>query len=187
MIEQVIMEVILEWANEIKRRVEAKWNNMSQIPGNASLHVVDTPPIAGAIMVTLLTGDFKAWIAEFGSGSLLDPSNPYLEAYKNSSMWNSKRTMGDTGFRGRKTGETVYVPDGSTYKSSGKMYGMHLEWGIKMNEHRHSALPPFKPFAPQHTIREELYSATPEIIEDIQKAVGQEIAKQLTVDLKVYI
>ena len=185
--EELLKQIILKWAGVIQGKINARYGNMSAIPGNAHLNVSTPEVIAGGIMVQLFTGDFKAFIAEYGSGSLLDKSNPYLEAYKGSDMWNKEREHEQNGFLGRQAGETVFSPDGTSYESTGKMRGMHLEWGIKASKHRFKALPPYKPFEPQHVIQEEINMILPLIKEDIVSQVKSYLLENIFVVSKTIV
>jgi len=58
--------------------------------GAESLHEDEIVEVANLISVSIVGG---AWAAmdEFGTGSLMDTSNPALSAYKNSPAWNPAR------------------------------------------------------------------------------------------------
>lgn len=67
--------------------------------------------------------DFKAWILEYGKGKYLDESNPYLDEYKNSLYWNSKRESHGNAILYRGNGvnysQLDYQSGSGTYEATG--------------------------------------------------------------------
>lgn len=183
MIEQRIAEVLQRWSKVICERVKARWGYITHLEGDPQM-IASLPEIVGSTIAISLEGSgMKAWIAEFGSGSAMDTTNPYLDEYMSSPMWNRRRSKGDPSFRGRVAGDTVYKPDGTTYESSGKAAGLNLEWGLKYTGYE----TPFTPTAPMHIIRDEVTLALPEIEADIQVAMREHVLSILTMDIQIYV
>lgn len=78
----------------------------------------------GIIEGSVSTDHWEAWIAEWGSGSSMDTSNPALQEYRSSEYWNPERT--DLEITGRPTGSYLGL-DGQMHQSSGKLAGVNLE------------------------------------------------------------
>lgn len=53
----------------------------------------DKAEITNGIEYDIHSNDFKAWILEYGKGKYMDESNPYLDEYRNSIYWNSRREL----------------------------------------------------------------------------------------------
>lgn len=187
----------------ICERVKARWKNMSAIKGLEEIHS-DLPVIVGDLVTgTINASGDAAWIKEFGSGSKLDVTSPYFEAYKRTDRWNKEREYEGNEFIGRKQGDTVYRPDGTTYISSGKanrrvykmnkasyrsdgqtgQYGLHLERPLNWSGKN----PGFKAFAPTHVIRNEILKEKPEIDRAMQKVMNDYALQQLSMAFNIYV
>lgn len=99
---------------------EAKQGMSSE--GAADLNDGEIKNIAGLITVYIVGGPW-AIISEFGTGSLMDESNPFLDEYRNSPAWNPARH--DNKIRGRPAGsqQTMF----GTREFTGAAPGVDLE------------------------------------------------------------
>lgn len=180
MIELEIAKVLKLHTDIICTRVRARWGSMSTIVGKEEIHS-NLPVIVGTtIIASIESSGMAAFIKEFGSGHLLDPSSPYFAEYKNSPMWNNARTSDGNEFVGRSAGATVYRPDGSTSTSTGKAEGMRLE-------HQLGNLPAYKAFSPSHTIQHEVSAELPEIILHLQQVIEAHVLAEMSMEVQIYI
>lgn len=85
----------------------------------------------GTFLAVNVVGGAWATMDEWGTGSLMDESNPALENYRNSRMWNPRRH--DTIIRGRPKGQYTNI-FGETKVSSGSMAGLDLEYLSNIGE-----------------------------------------------------
>ena len=173
-----VYKVLLQWTALICERIKSEWsgrNNISEWEKDIDFYM---SPVVGNIVSSHLTaGGLGAWIAEYGSGSLMDKDNPYYEDYINSENFNKLRNNNDNAFTGRNADETVYSPDGTSYISSGRAKGLNLESGSKFKE-------PYVPTPPMHIIKQEIENAMPEIIESVQATARMAIVTYLTGGIK---
>ena len=149
---------------------------MLGIIGEAEIHS-ELPSIVGTLVTATIEGwGQKAWIAEFGSGSIMAKANenPYLSAYKSSGNYNPLR-LSDGSITGRPKG-VYYDLDGYRHESSGSAAGRDLE--LK---------PVVTVMYPAHVIAEEIQSAMPELVIEIQSAVAGYAVAQMTMTTEIYI
>lgn len=179
MIEQEIASVIKVHTDIICNNVRNRWNSQS-IQGNAEIHA-DFPKIVTPLVIaTIEASGGKAWVSEYGRGSLMDDSgkNPYLNEYLRSPQFNQWRLHSSRmPIMGRSAGEYIDL-DGGTHVSSGKMQGLDLE---------RDGDPRFQPLKGQYVIHEEIIKEIPELILHIQKAVADYAISQLTMSLQIYL
>jgi len=170
--------LVYQWAKEVSWTIQNKWENSQGVDGLAECSV-DVPYISSGNVVEYIRawGD-KAWILEYGSGHTLDESNPYLEDYKSTDRWNPARASDGNEFVGRAAGEIVYVPDGTTYESTGKAEGMRLE-------HQMGNKLPYKSQVPLHIVQEEIQKEIPTLREIIATLVPELIARELSITMDV--
>jgi hypothetical protein len=136
---------------------EAK-QRMLTAEGAESLHDEEIVDIANVIVASISGG---AWAAmdEWGRGSELDLSSPYLTDYKNSSLWNPAR--GDTTIRSRPRGWYTNIFGERVYSGSNKA-GIDLE---QIDEK-------FSPQPPSHAIQTAArWMANGRMKEVVQKTV----------------
>lgn len=177
MLEQKIAGVVLLYTQIICDRVKAKWGNMQGIEGVEEIHSNLPVIVSNIIEVTIDASGDAAFIKEYGSGHLLDPSSPYFSEYKKSDRWNPERSADGNEFIGRSSGETVYNPDGSTSISTGKAEGMRLEHELS------PGYPAYRAFSPTHVIEEEIKGILPDLRASIASAVNEEVQGILTMDV----
>lgn len=103
---------------------EAKQGMLTQ-EGAESLHEEEITNIAGVIVASIFGG---AWAAmdEWGTGHMMDTSNPALQGYKQSQLWNPLR-QDDNYIRGRPAGTYTDI-FGKQRTSTGKMAGKIIEY-----------------------------------------------------------
>jgi len=174
-IEGAVIVILDKWAKIIRSRVEYKHGTLG-IQGET--HSEHTTAIIGGMIVAQM--DFwgqKAFIGEYGSGSLMEKTiqgNPYLREYFSSDQWNPLRT--GYSIRGRAEGDYKDL-DGKKQYSSGAMKGLNIE------EY-------FAPIEPRHIIQNEIDLAIPEIIEDLYNALSDSLVKEMSdifSNQKIYI
>lgn len=80
--------------------------------------------LKGEVIESEIIATVWAILDAYGTGSEMDTTNPALQGYRGSSLWNPMRT--DTDIVGRPAGTYVDI-FGNTRTSSGKMSGRNLE------------------------------------------------------------
>lgn len=146
------------WAKKNMADIEREWGK-STIDGEAEIkfEIVDDSP-------NEITGRFtasgqKMWMNEYGSGSKLDRSNPFLSQYTSSSVFNKERLneIGEFKYAIRTRPKESYQDlDGNTHIGSGigMPHGLRAESKSTFGNHAVDA------HEPRHTIEETLTGNT---------------------------
>ena len=168
-INEAVYKKLIQWTAVLVERIKSEWGNRSNISDwEKDIDFYVSPMVGNVMRSHLSAGGLGAWIAEYGSGSLMDRNNPYYADYIKSDNFNKERLNRDDAFIGRKAGDIVYSPDGTSYKSTGNAEGLNLEKG-KMFKDNYVASPPM------HIIEQEVRNAMPEIMIDINETARSAI------------
>lgn len=118
---------------------------------------------------------WESWIAEWGSGSEMDTTNPEYEAYKGSVLWNKLRD--GNAITGREAGDYPSL-DGTTHTSSGLLAGVNLEVlmqtdaGFAAWAHENIGPQAFEPKIPLHFMRQATESNRNLIMRTLNEVIG---------------
>ncbi len=146
----------------------------------ASLESFIDYTLPGVFEGVVFADHWKAWMEEWGKGSLMDQSNPDLYGYIGGDYWNKARN--DFAIRGRPPGQYLGL-DGKEHVSSGRAYnpstgkGRNLEKlaeSGKIKNNPQSYLP--KP--PTHFLRDALRANQRRILETFQETLNLWIANR---------
>lgn len=200
-INTLISEVLNKWAGIIRERVENEHGKLNNINGESHSEHIIKSTLHGCIAELKFWGQ-KAWIAEFGRGSLGEksPENPYWDDYINSPIFNQyrKKTLfhrkdmarvdaqHSYPIQAREKGEYIDL-DGNVHYASGKFppgFDLEVEYWINKHDER------FAPVEAMHIIKNQIESAIPEILSDIKEVLGQYIINEINnvfVNKKIYL
>jgi hypothetical protein len=163
-LESAVEGVLIFWSDRICNRIRSRWDSLG-IPGKSEADFYPLSIVQGIVASRISGWGQRAYIAEFGSGSLMDKNNPYLEKYLQSPEFNQWRLHSSRmPIMGRSAGEYQDL-DGRTEVSTGKMQGLDLERDGK---------PQWQPHEPMHNMEQEIDAALPEIMESITQAITDE-------------
>lgn len=105
-----------------KELLDEARQGMKTPEGAKDLDAETIKDVAGVISALVIGGPW-AIIDEFGTGSLMDTSNPFLDEYRNSALWNPARP--DNVIRGRPAGTQPTMFGERTFE--GNAPGVDLE------------------------------------------------------------
>ena len=181
----VIEGVLAKWSEIICSRIRNRWDTKAP-QWEHSTYWFFLGATKGAIISRIVGDGIGAFLLEYGSGSKLDTSNPYLQDYMSSDHWNKARSSKGNAFLGRAAGEIVYTPDGGSYESEGGAKGLNLEQQLKSKT---KDFPPYIPQEAMHIMREEVQEALHEIAEDLSTGISKAIADEvyLMLTARIYL
>ena len=140
-----IQSVLEKYGNKIISDVTRTWNSLNSIDGKANINFKIVSSEENSITGRLSASGQKAWIAEYGKGSLMDTEakNPYLSRYKsNPKRWNKLRKGHFVTGRPK---EPYRDLDNVVHFPSGRLAGRNLE---------KNGLDDYKPSKPYHVIQD---------------------------------
>ena len=169
-----IQALLLKHAQSLCNDVQRTWNSLASIDGEAKVTAKGLSTNDNSVACQIEAEGQKAWIAEYGKGSLMDKSsdNPYLERYYGSDKWNPLRDTGNNVIVGRRAGEYQDL-DGKTYTSSGKRAGIKVE-------------PHIQPVKGQHVIEKTLSSDSGlnQVFKStLQELIEKQIKKHINIEV----
>lgn len=176
--------LIQSYCKAAKSQIKQQWESTSKIDGESHITDEELTIASDTVARSICAWGQKAWIAEFGKGSLMDKSsseNPFLEDYENSEQFNRARLGHALAVVGRPAGEYTDL-DGKKYKSSGNLYGKVIEDVSTSKGY------PYAPIRGQHVIQqvidediEMLRNELQDTIADLCLQLMSEFPKELSI------
>ena len=127
-------KIINDYCKVACQQVRQQWNAYS-VNGNSKIGF-DIQNAESVITACIIASGQKAWILEFGKGSLMDSDNPFLNDYISGDIFYRERLNHSMTILGRPKGEYSDL-DGNKFFSSGKFEGIPVE----NIDDRHQPLP----------------------------------------------
>ncbi len=203
-LQREVKKKIDEYTRIARGMVKAEWSKYTggiySDLGEAKLFL--TPVIAdsqGMVVRDILASGQKAWILEFGRGSLMETSsaeNPWLDEYVESSDFNKWRKGNAFAITGREKGSKYYDLDGKgknggtePFVSTGTLKGVNLEEWHSTKE--------YAPISPMKVIQSVLYgsgdngimreleNALLEVMADVYQRYFTEFAEKEMKEIKI--
>lgn len=184
-------EVLNRYMQMARNDIRQQWSKYDKIDGKTPKirSFVDRQnELMGIVTGSLIASGRKAWIIEFGRGSLMemsDEENPWLSEYISSDDFNRERIARGMAILGRPAGEYSDL-DGGTQYSTGRARGRDLEtWHRHVRargRNNYVIVQPYVPIPPSHIIRSVVYESglLKEMQEDLVEAGYNAIYKYYT-------
>jgi len=142
-----IKAVLEMWSEHIATEVMTRWMQIGYSPnlkGQAEVKTRIKKEVESVILMEISGMGQRALIMEYGRGSEMDMTNPYLDEYMRWSGFNQNRQSQGMAILTRQPGETYSDLDGKKRKSTAKQAGFNLE---------NTGKPQYQPEEPHHVIR----------------------------------
>ena len=140
-----IGNIVQSYGDKLVSDINRTWNSLNSIDGNADATFKIISTQKDSVVGRLEATGQKAWIVEFGKGSLMDNEayNPYLSRYKhNPRRWNKLRKGHFVTGRPKEPYQDL---DNNIHYPSGRLAGRNLE---------QTGIDAYKPSKPYHVIHD---------------------------------
>lgn len=177
--------LVKSYCSAAKSQIKQQWESTSKIDGEAHITDEELEISADIVARSLCAWGQKAWIAEFGKGSLMDKStseNPFLDDYENSAQFNKARLGHALSVVGRPAGKYTDL-DGKEYKSSGNLYGKVIEDVSTSKGY------PYAPIRGKHVIKQVIDEDISMLQDEMQDVIGEicmELMREFPRELRIY-
>lgn len=153
-----ISKAVTQWANKNIADIKGEWGK-STIEGDAEINFKITKDSPNEITGEFTASGQKMWMNEYGSGSKLDRSNPFLSQYTSSSVFNKERLneIGEFEYAIRTRPKGSYQDlDGNNHRGS----GIGMPHGLRLESKSTFGNLAVDAHEPKHTIEETLTGNT---------------------------
>lgn len=164
---RAILEAIEEEAKVCVSYIETEYSILSHTLGNAEARYEVYSTFKNTIVMSLFGKGQKALIGEFGSGSLMDRTNPALKEYMDGDIFNKERLKYNMAIITRINDTHYWDLDGRVIIRPKPKNEVNLE---KKNPKRYA------PVKPRHIILSTLHQRMYSILESVALAVAKQVA-----------
>lgn len=184
--------LVKSYCNAAKSQIEQEWSTISNIDGEANITDEELTIASDIVARSLCAWGQKAWIAEFGKGSLMDKSsseNPFLDDYLSGKsttdkekQFNKARLGHALSVVGRPAGRYKDLDD-KEYKSGGNLYGKVIEDVSTSKGY------PYAPIRGKHIIKQVIDTDISMLQDEMQDAIGDiclELMREFPKELHIY-
>ena len=150
-------KIVQKYVKVACEQVAQQYQIEDTVDGDAKIYASELEIAQDTISQSVIAYGQKAWILEFGKGSLMETSgeeNPFLEDYLNSELFNKARLSNAYAITGRPRGDYLDI-DGNVHHSHGNLYGVNLEEWIDKKTGNQAAVA----YAPRRVIYRILYGS----------------------------